>query len=262
MGILFDADGEYISHGSGANLDDLSTFTVACWYYPTTIDTSYRVFLGKFSDAGADLGWYLAASDKWDGSVPQGLNVFRKYDTVAQSGFSSDNFFTLNAWNFVGVYFPGAGTNPSIYHGTLSKTVADDTEQPINAGSGGLTSDAALNLYAGGYTESQIARGTIGFYAIWNGQVSLNGLKAVQFNPLAAMQVGDCRLLSIPGLHGASTIVDLSGNNNTGSVTNATASSVHLPISINFGLAEEQSYIVSAVPTGFMTTNTGYWGSI
>ena len=192
--------------------------------------------------------------------MPDTIQAYRK-GTTGQVSYGPDNMLTLNAWNFVGVYFPTIGTAPSMYHGTLTSLVANVTEQG-GVGGATLADDSAFKCYVGaseGATSSQY-RGTIAFAAVWNGQVTLSQLQVIQFNPFAAQSVGDCRLLIFPGLHGASTIPDLSGNANNGTVTNASLSSVHLPINIAPGSDVAVPYVITVgAATGFMTTNIFYW---
>lgn len=247
-GILFDANGEYIDHGSAAFLNDLTSFTVAFWHYTNTIDTKYRHCICK-TDDGTN-GWGIAFTDIWDSPMPNTLQVFRSHDGAGnfQRAGGSDNLFTLNTWYFTATYVPATGTAPSIYNGSLTSIISDVTEQNTGVGAGAVDSDAAYPLRIGA-TQTNTTnkyRGTVAFYAIWNGQVTLGQLKTIQFNPARAAGVGDCRLLSFPGLHGASSVTDLSGTGNTGTITNASASSVHLPVPFCFGFDVPNPYAVAA----------------
>ena len=237
MGLLFDADNEYVDHGSDTSLDNLVSFAIAAWIYPTTIDTLYRAVICKRAAVGR--AWEFQVIDSWDSSTPNTVQINRTRDGAGsnQTATGSDNLLTLNAWNFVATYCPTWTTAaPSIYNGTLTSIVGDVTEQLTNPGSGTKGDDSSGNLYIGardGVTTNGF-RGGIGFVGVWSGQVALAQLKIVQFKPMAALQVGDCRLLCFPGLHGATTVPDLSGNSNNGTITNATVS-IHIPIGLHFG---------------------------
>lgn len=255
MGILFDANGEYINHGSAAGIDDLATLTVAIWHYPTTVDGSYRHIIGK-SDDGTH-GWGIQTTNWWDASNPNTLQIYRSTNNGGdyQLAGGSDNMLTLNAWNFDAGYIPAVGTAPSLYHGNLTTIVADVTEQDTFAGSGAADSDAAYSLYLGAVESDTNSgyRGTIGFIAVWDGQISLANLRIVQFHPLSAVGVGTCVFMVYPGLDGGSTVYDKSGNTNDGTVTNATLSTVHLPLGPYFGRNTGLPYVVAAAgapPTG------------
>lgn len=232
--LLFDANNEYVTCRKCHSINALSTLTVATWFYPTTIDTNYRAIISKFDGASESAGWSIDVTDKWDSSNPNTVFVTRVGSSPWQQAFGPDNMLTLNAWNFVGVYFPLAGTVPSIYHGTLKSLVNNIVEQDTNGGTN-IADDSAFSLYLGaseGATSDRF-RGSIAFVAIWNGEITLSGLQFIQFKPWLANYVGDCRYLSFPGLDFGNYVFDYSGNRNDGENFGCNIGGHFLPINFN-----------------------------
>lgn len=244
--LLFDANNEYVTCRKCHSINALSTLTVAIWIYPFVIDTNYRTVISKWDYVGETAGWSLDVTDKWNSSIPNSVYVARIGSTWQQA-HGSNNMITLNAWNFVGVYFPLAGTAPSIYHGTLKSLVNNIVEQDTNVGVG-ITDNSAINLYLGasqGYTINGF-RGAIAFAAVWNGQVSLADLQIIQFKPWLANYVGDCRYLSFPGLDFGNYVYDYSGNSNNGEIFGCSISSLILPINVNKTYLSNKRSILNA----------------
>ena len=255
MSLLFDANGEYVDHGSDASLDDLTNPTVLTWIYPTVSDTNYRAIVSKL-DTGDSLGWGIRMTDIWDSSAPESINVVRVTDAGNKFSETVQDVMVLSAWNFIGVVFQSPGTEDDIYRGDLTTLATKQTIGKSNVRAGAsVLSDAAeaFRLAATSDNTTNQYRGRIAFVAVFDAQLTLAQIQAIQYRPINSMTHSSCVLLVFPGLHGASTVPDFSGNGNTGTVTNATIDD-HVPLGPHFGFRRSNPYVVGAPPTTLAPT--------
>ena len=139
----------------------------------------------------------------------------------------------VDEWSFVGVSFDTAGVDGDqhLYHGTLTKLVAETGYAAQQVGTGAIQ-DLTGNTFYGGW-QGQIADGywdgKVAWIAAWTRQLSLGEIKAQQFRPHVT---SGCLLFS--HYHGTGTQPDLSGNGNNGTVTGALVTN-HVPLAPPFG---------------------------
>ena len=239
MALLFDADTEYVNYGSGSTLDSANlgpAFTVILWIYPTTIDANYRSIIEKY-DSGESAGWTLI-------SVDTDHAYFARVTTGGvQYVHTSNNTLSLNSWQCIAVRAMTIGSAPNVYIGDLSSPLSLQSTSDASGGSGSVANDGAYDLIlAQNQVDTVSFRGRIAFVGIWDEDMSLGRMLVQQYHPHVT---STCVLFSFPGLHGASTCPDFSGNSNSGTVTNATLCP-HVPLGPPFGFDEVVPYAVSA----------------
>lgn len=244
MSLSFTASGsERVSIGSGATLDDITTGTCLAWVNPTSV-VEGRIYQKAYAGGdGTVWVFYLLGGG--------GSNFGFEY-TRATTGlviYSAGALVTSGEWQFLAAAFDGAGANgdQKLYRGTLTALATETTYTSQQVGSGAIVSNAASTGYIGNRGNFNIAfPGQIGWYAMWNRKLSEGEIQQQQYHPRPTSGcVGFWHL----GLHGASTVPDLSGNGNTGTVTSATVSA-HVPIGPLFAFDDDDAYVVAAAPGG------------
>lgn len=206
----FDTTADTINHGSGASIDNLGTFTWAMWVKPRTGvgNDSYLTKNGSFSDGkimlSPDLGGDLQVVI---GRATTDLNIF-----------TTVNFLTLDAWNFM--VFTFDGSTGTIYGGSnTSKAVSIALNGSGTQGSGAISNnDAASDLILG--VNSVLGLGSmpmeILWFGVWNRALSLAEIQSQQFYP---RKTAGNVINAWAGFTGMSTIADWSGSGNTGTIS-------------------------------------------
>jgi len=207
-------------------LDVGNPFTVAGWFYPTTL-TSGRILFAKagglyvvdLSGTGGDLRlqWNRAG----------GSTSFITNDTPLAN---------LNQWYFVAGVMDttaSAGNVGSIYTGTLTTAVVESTYGTATDGAGGVGTNglawAIGNRGAG--TQNLSFEGRIAWAGLWTRALTLANLRELQYR---MMNTVDCQVFMHLGHQGTGTQIDYSGNKINGTVTGATVAA-HVLLSSPWG---------------------------
>jgi hypothetical protein len=221
-----------INHGSGATLDFMGYgagdgFCVWAWVKRTS-DGSNQHIITK--ESSFPLGWSILA-DNASGEGEIRFVVYR--GTTHSNRVSVSGLLPLNTWKFVAAsYYEDNSPEIRIYAGDVSTSVAEVSYGITQDGSGGAVDDSAASVYVGNLQRAttypfrgQIAR--VGIIDRGTTVVTSSDLDAIrQYN---ASQASSCNvsgtvLLADYGTAGSSQ-TDLSGNSNTGTVTDAVYSS-------------------------------------
>lgn len=223
-----------VNVGSGASIDNLVPTTFAAWVKPSALTGGRRIF-AKGQTVGFHFFGIAAAGTGRLGYVVD-------YNTTNANGTTNDGALTTGAWQFVAGTFDGV-TPPKVYVGSLTALVAEVPSYSTSvAPAGGLTSDAAQNLYIGNEPGSSIAfPGDIAWVGRWSRVLTIGELIEQQFNRHA---IDGCVLNLELGWNGTGIQPDWSGYGNAGTVTGATVSA-HVPISPSFSAPAWVRYAVA-----------------
>ena len=220
-----------INVGSGSSIDDIVAGTLCAWVMPTDtttngriwhkglLGTGFRIFDVNFSSLG-----------KLRFSLDRVTNSLR-----AESG---SGVITANAWNFcAGVYnAAGADSDQKLYVGSLVAIAAEvPSYTSRTVGVGSVISDVAADGIIGNRSSAgTFFPGAIAWLGLWNRVLAKEEIVGTpggrllgqQFNP---RPTAGCVGSWYPGDDGASSVVDRTGNGNTGTIIGATVS-VRVPL--------------------------------
>lgn len=140
--LRFDGADDVVNCGSGALLDNLSTFTISAWINAATLgEGSKGRILAKVAGLNPDAGWHLHVSGT------NQLEFRVDYSTTDLARTSATNVLSLNTWKHVLVTWSGSLT------ATNARMYVDGVEVPSYAattnGAGTRVDDSASNLYIG-----------------------------------------------------------------------------------------------------------------
>jgi hypothetical protein len=229
MALLFDNAGEDINFGKAANLSDLDPLTVIAWVYPDAITTNYTSIITKTSGPPGNPGWSLTLSDVWDSSIPQSVWFnYRDGSGNYDSAWAVTNTAVIGEWNYIAATWAGPGNVPKIYKGSLNSLATLRSTTDTVSTHDGTTGDVAYDMICSPSAEDT----KVAVLGVFEEELSLSQIQSFQFQP--RILSSNCKLFAFPGLHGASTVPDLSGTGNNGTITNATVSD-HVPLPPPFG---------------------------
>lgn len=241
--------GQYVDCGSDVSLDDINTGTMLAWVYPDSL-MNCRI------------------ADKVDGGI--GYNEFSLFDDYGW-GFTkerstdlnivvSDPLYETGTWNYLGVVFntSGADGDQKAYRGKLNVPAVLASSYDIQTVGGGTpVSSANGNQYIGNSSTGPAVwyfPGKIAWVAIYTSLLSLEQIRAQQYNLLAPVDPANCVLFMNLGWNGTGTQPDWSGTGNNGTVTSATVAD-HVPIGYYQSLSPDLSppgpFSVSFPPFGW-----------
>lgn len=253
MALLFDANGEQITVTT-ADFDSINVGSLWGWVFCDTSMVADSVIFQVGAWGASDLKSIYFNQDS--GATVPNIQLYLQGGTTNLNYITAlgDPGYTENQWNFF-CWTWTFGTGATLYTGDLNTlaTAWSGAWQVNTNGSGTFGSNNGDQWEFGGisdrYFDSRIA-----ILGVVNGtELSLTQVQAIQYNSKAALGVSNLKILWFPGLHGASTVPDMSGNGNNGSITNATVTD-HVPLGPPFGLDAALPYAVAAV--GRTTKNT------
>ena len=219
-----------VNHGSNASLDNLATWTVVMWVYPTTL-TAGRVYFNKL-EAAPDNGRRRCLVDTATDEVSCQV---RENDLLANYITNNANL-TVNKWWFIAATFDlnaAAGESFNIYVGDFDTIATECTYGTATDRTGTLDSDAAGSMIIGNTAGGAASfQGDFSVFAHWNRVLTTAEIQNQQFSQVPT---SGAVLLTYEGFNGTGSQRDLSGNANNGSVSGPTASSNAPPIFLNGG---------------------------
>lgn len=242
MGLLFDADNERINCGNSAAVNNLTSVTICAWTYINTLAVNSFLLIKQNDDyTFYDYDLLFDAS----GNILANIGKV----TTSTTAYSNDTPLTTGKWYFVAAVLNsvGADGDQHIYVGDLTTIAAEVGGYTLQRVGSGARTGGASDIGIGGYPGGTIAwinqDHIIAVVAIFNTSLSLGQIKSFQYH---SREMANCVGLWFPGLHGTTNAPDLSGTGNNGTISNATLSTVHLPIFYGFGSDLGQSYEVAA----------------
>lgn len=210
MARSFSSGTNRIDCGSASNIDQIDTFTYACWVRPNSL-TVTRPIMQK-GGSGAKrfrlLGATLTASIQF---------------TVARASTnatcqSSNGTVTVDTWQFLAATFDSSA-GPKIFKGSLGGVVAEVSySSGPTTGSGAVTSDAASSLLIGGDATNSFP-GAMAEVKFVGRALTARELTQIMYGEIPTDLKGYWPLEGI-----TSPELDRSGLKNNGTVTGATAS--------------------------------------
>ena len=219
MALLNNSDTDYIQADSNRT-DSPSALTYLFWIKLNTIQESY------FYRSG---GGERQLSFTWADTDNLEFTVFR---VTQNSTYRSTDFAAATGnWYFVAFVYNedntvwGGSQAMEFARGTLTTKATQLSTSQILAGSGGTTglSNDTVYLTNRDSIDDRRLDGDIAFYAGFESELSLAEIQSIQFNPWMAINYSPVTLL-FPGLQGASTVIDYSGNGDHFTATNMTVS--------------------------------------
>lgn len=211
MAFHFDNVLKRINHFS-TNNNNIIPFTVVAWVYPTDLSGN-RMVLAKSDDPSewqCSYGNNIIPPDVT--AADPHIRCYRQYSGANALSISTDNIMTINAWNFLAYTFDGTNA-PSIYWGDATTMVSEVSYASQTAPTGTARDDTNNMQMARMVTApSRNLLGDLGFYAIWNSELTETQLRQVQFGarPVDAKNI---KILALPGWGGTTTVWNWSPGN-------------------------------------------------
>lgn len=203
------ASNEYIGHGNASSVNNLDGVTIIFWSLPQAIANTNRRIVWK--------GGLLICECQSQFSQDGQFRFFRGRDTTHTEVRTQANFFAVGTWKFYAVT-DGDGVTPHIYGGDLSTAVAEiGSYHAQTTGSGSPLDDSADSLLIGSrdvgnaYSDHEI-----GAFWLYNRRLTLGEIAQHQFQWSTILP--GCVLHSKYGFQGTGTVVDYSGNGNSGTL--------------------------------------------
>jgi hypothetical protein len=215
-----------VNCGSGSSVDLLDPFTVMVWARATTAATGFAAFVQKGGAASGSRRISLVKS-----GASANVQVGADRATTDLSYISNSTPLVSNVPTFIAYTFNSANAANelvNIYTGNLFTPASEVTYGTRNDGTGAFQSDAAQDLYVGNLLAHDSALvGLIWWVQIVAKDLSLTEIRAQQFRPCVLPEIS--RLAMWLGSNGRGGEIDLSGNNNHGTVTGAIPTNDYLP---------------------------------
>lgn len=221
----FDGDEDMINYGSGSSIDSFTLVTHAAWKRLEAYTQAAGARIqGKASTSMAQVGPSVA-STCGVGSGGECLQFFADWSGTDGSWYTNQETVPINQWDFVsGTYNSGATTNdPVIYVGGVSQTITERTT-PTTA----FVDDASSDFRVGNNAIGPGIRdwdGQLGYHHYYNRILTAVEINEIMWKPGI---IANGLFLFAPQW-GAATEQDLSGNGNTGTLTNTTAVNTYGP---------------------------------
>lgn len=208
------ATSDRLDCGSGATIDNLTTYTWTAWVRATTL-TDGRQMLSKNDGSGvAEKGFSLNGAG---GDTRQRVG----YNTTDSNFITNTTPLSSAVWKFLAWTFDsGATPQTAVWVGDERAAVAAATFGTSTAGSTTINSDAAINFLIGNNGALTLAfQGDIGPVTVHNAvltEAQINTVRAQTMNAPSAVMV-------IPvGYNATATHTDWTGTGNNCTVTGAT----------------------------------------
>jgi hypothetical protein len=222
MSLLNDSDTDYILADSNRT-DSFTAFTYLYWVRLVNVQVGGSQWCRMASTGVRNMGNY------WNDIDEVEFNVNRA--TTNTNVQTTDFTMGTNTWYFIAFVFNddntvwGGSNAVEIATGTLTARATQRTLNITNAGSGAADALSNDTVHITNRDSSDIRRleGDLGFYAYIGSELSLEEVRTIQLAPWTAIQYSPATLL-FPGLQGASTVTDYSGNGDHFTATNMTVS--------------------------------------
>lgn len=223
---------DHVDHGSAAVLDNINAGSLLAWVYRTAT-TSDRILYMKGNAAELSRAKYLKvnSSDNGQGAGSLQFGMYRATTPLLVEPTGTP--VTQDAWVCIAATFDadGSASDQHIYIGDLDEVLTEPGAYTVRqAGSGTPSDEAADDFHIG--NEVQVAPlrlafpGRIAMFAYWNRVLTLAELRAQQYAP--SVTPGCVLFAELSG----SSVPDLSGNGNTGTVSGATDADGITPLAI------------------------------
>ena len=232
MALHFNSTSDAILHGSAASIDNLDSQTWIWWGVQTVGTNSGKRIVykgGNFQVFVQDHGT--------PSSTPNGVRYFRARATTATDAASGSTIFTNGVPAFVAI-FDSDGAAPEIWTGDLNTRATEIPSYGVQAtGVGTPTSDAASTLEIGNRTGvgSLHSDWHISYLWVYNRRLSVAEALSHQFQP-GRINFG-C-VLKV-AYFDDTTLADLSGSGNNGTINGTPALRSHVPLGPPFGYDDQ-----------------------
>lgn len=230
-----------------AGLDNLTAFTWLTWIYTDDSGTGPQAYAMKDDASGVG----RKSLERIFGDVDDFALTVTRATTSAECRTTGVNK-PINTWFFVAGVWLDADGGPRIYTGDLNTLATEASYSLRTNGSGTVGADSGDGLMIGARRSSAVIQesmfGKMGSFQVFDTNLSLNQIRAQQFNP---HNTANCQLNMRMGLSGTTTQVDHSGNGYNGTVTNCTVADA-VPLGPIYGLDSD-----IAMPGGGSTPSSG-----
>lgn len=217
MSLNFTASAHKIDVGSNAVLDDMDDATYVFWVWLNNLTTAGRLYSKGVSPGFKSMEVLSTGGVSLD--IDRATDAQKRANTANLPGFGSSK------WSAIAISHDISGSSYKIYSGDLSTPFAEAGAYSVTtAGAGAAVSEASQNGIIGNRATGGAGfffPGKIGRVSIFNRVLSLGELQIIQYRH---QLLSGCVGLWFPGADGASTVADLSGNDNVGTITSAAVS--------------------------------------
>ena len=228
-----EADDDRVTYGDTATLQDIwhTASTFIFWLKPLQTATTFKVYwrIKRNIISGSD-GTSMAVSFRYSGD---------------DADCTSNAILTTGVWSFVAVTKGGAGTAPTIYHGTLAAAPTDQTATSrVSTGTPEAETGSSFDIGSNVGTSGQGAGADIAMSMFYNTVLTLGQLTSIWMRPQIIKS--GCLLYNQYGFSGTTSQVDWSGNGHTGTIDGATIAD-HVPLGPPFGFDAGFPFVTAAV---------------
>jgi hypothetical protein len=229
--VYCNANTDYISIANHASWATAQKISVLLWVYTSDITTAQS--FSSYQWDGSDRFRIAVAAS---GSKIGVYNYVNGDNVTAESSASS---LTLNTWTCVCVTFDAALTSDAIkiYIGTFGGSLgSDDATQGDTLASGQTYSMGnAWYLANNDNNDPGYSRCPIAVHVMLVGKILTQAqFQSLMYRPTDCMKWTETVMYHLPGMHGLTTIPDLSGTGNTGT-GNSILASDGVPLGPYFG---------------------------
>lgn len=221
MALHFDSGADAVLHGSDASIDNLDSQTWIWWGQQTVGTNTGRRIVYK----GGNLQVFV--QDPASPSAANGVRYFRARATTASDASSNTTIFTNGVPAFVAI-FDSDGVAPEIWTGDLNTRATEVPSYGAQAtGVGTPTSDASSTLEIGTRLGGSLhSDWHISYLWVYNRRLSVAEALSHQFQPWRINS--GCVLKA--AYFDDTTLADLSGNGNNGTINGTPVLRDHVPL--------------------------------
>ena len=234
MALNFNGATAQVDFGSGSTIDDLATLTIMFVFKATTLDSTFRYLLRKFTVGvgGINVNSHDSILEFTRAYTAQTTNLTAVSSTTISTG----------TWYIAFFVDGGAAVAPHIYYAAIGNALAEVSYTTQTSPLGTLDTDAAASALVGFRDATRRWVGDISTFAMWAEAMTIGQCREAyySFYPSANLKV-----FSHLGYAGTGTQPDWSGHFNTGAVTAATVSP-HAPLQVWGGALSYSPYVVAA----------------
>ena len=224
MALDFSASTTEVNHGSGATLDNLDAQTWLFWLNATAITNANKRVMWKNSGSSG-----VQVLQGPIGGTQGRIRYIRSRATTASDAIAPNDTLVAGTWQ--GIAFTDQdGVSPKIYIRTLATALAEiGSYATQTTGSGAPADEAAQNLYIGGRNGAGVEGDVIiAYWAVFNSILTLANMASWFKRPRRSVSgtVAQC----FSRFNNTTSIVDWSGNGNTGTPENSPVLVANPPI--------------------------------
>ena len=224
MALDFSASTTVVNHGSGASIDNLDAQTWLFWLNATAINSANKRFMWKNSGSSG-----VQILQGPIGGTQGRMRYARSRATTGSDATSPNDTLVVGTWQGIAITDQD-GVSPKIYLRTLATALAELGSYAVQTtGSGAPADESAQTLYIGGRNAAGVEGDVIiAYWAVFNSILTLADMASWFKRPRAIIGAATAQCFS--RFNNTTSIVDWSGNGNTGTPENSPTLVANPPI--------------------------------